>query len=572
MSKELFGSLQTLTASIYLPMRIECVDNWVPPQSDITRSYIATNHTLYPYWVITYPPDFRARAEQVINAGNPSIQVERSSVIKTRRSWSKNLKYCPMCVTEDNSTYGETYWRRQHQLSEVFYCSKHKVRLVDSDVLVTRATTGFYSASSVVVSEYDSNAPDDLAPYKDKLLKIGKESEWLINHGLEVDWGANGYKKYTLLLRDKGLASRQGRCDYPAIEAAFNDHWGKDFLDSLFAATADSHFSGWAYQVDRNKMRAYKPLYHILLMGFLAGSVKEFVESNPADTPFGHPPFVCENSLCPNYHVGGAEMIYIKYYFSGVTATFECAHCGMRYKHNKPNSSRERRKIVDYGHLWNSELLRCCHDPSITNELAAKILGCTQNALALQKKKRGLLEPILYDKEMGPEKYYKSRVLDLCEKYGEVTRLMLEEHVPGAYSHLGDHHKDWLRSHMIYERERKHRREHEEQLLEKVREAIDQLATDGYPKRQVTFGYIASIIGTTRDALRCRRATHDLLENVVESKEAWLRRRIIMAYHQRLPNDAPFSLADVKRHLTIHDATYVKHEELIEQIIEEFNK
>jgi hypothetical protein len=552
-------------------MRIECVDNWASPLSGITRTFIAAKHTLYPYWVITYPPNFRTEADNVINDGNPSIEVERSSVIKTRRSWAKCLKYCPLCVAEDNSTYGETYWRRQHQLSEMFYCTKHHIRLVDSDVLVGRATTGFYSASSVASAEYDTNTPDDLAPSKNKLLEIGKEVEWLINHGIDIDWAANGYKKYILLLRDKGLASLQGRCDYPAIESAFNDYWGKDFLDKLFDATDDTRFKGWAYQVDRNKMRAYKPLYHILLMGFLAGSVREFVESNPAETPFGHPPFVCENAVCPNYHVGGAEMIYLKYYMSGVTATFECAHCGMRYKHNKPKNLREHRTIAVYGHLWESELIRCCQNPNISNEQAAKILGCTENALALQKKKRGLLEPILYDKEMGPEKYYKSRVLELCEEYGEVTRSMLEKYVPGAYSHLGDQHKDWLRSHMVYESERKHRREYEEQLLERIQEFINQLATDGYPKRQVTFGYIASIIGTTRDAIRCRRVTHDLLKNVVESREAWLRRQIITVYLKRPPSAAPFSLADIKRNLTIHDATYTKHRKLIEQIIDELN-
>jgi len=552
-------------------MRIECVDSWASPSSGITRSYIAAKHTLYPYWVITYPPDFRAEADHAINGGAPSEEVERSSVIKTRRSWSKYLKYCPLCVAEDNSTYGETYWRRQHQLSEIFYCAKHQVRLVNSDVLVRRATTGFYSASSVAASVYDADAPDALAPYKDKLLKIGKEGEWLINHGLEVDWVANGYKKYTLLLRDKGLASLQGRCDYPAMEAAFNDYWGKGFLDSLFIATADSRFNGWAYQVDRNKMRAYKPLYHILLMGFLAGSVKEFVESNPAVTPFGHPPFVCENSVCPSYHVGGAEMVYLKYYFSGVTATFECTHCGMRYKHNKPKSLREHKTIANYGHLWNSELLRCCQDSKISNEQAAKILGCTKNALALQKKKRGLLEPILYDKEMGPEKYYKSRVLELCEEYGEVTISMLEKYVPGAYSYLGGQHKDWLRSHTVYESERKHRREYEEQLLRKVREVIDRFAAEGYPKRQVTFGYIASIIGVTRDALRCRSATHDMLENVVESREEWFCRRVADACMERIAVSKPITVKTIRWVLNLYPATYNKYQKLIEQIIYDLN-
>ena len=148
---------------------------------------------------------------------------------------------------------------------------------------------------------------------------------------------------------------------------------------------------------------------------------------------------------------------------------------------------------------------------------------------------------------------------------------MLEENVLGAYSYLGDHHKDWLLSRMIYERERKHHRDYEEQLINKVRDFIDQLAAEGYPKRQVTFGYIASIIGSTRDALRCRKSTHALLEKVAESREAWLRRQVITAYNQRPPSVAPFSLADAKHYLTIHNDTFSKRQTLIEQIINELN-
>ena len=564
--------MQTLTASVYLPLKIERVDDWASPSSGITRSSIAVNHTLYPYWAITYQPELCAETDRVINGGAPSVALERASVLKTRRSWSKYLKYCPLCAIEDISTYGETYWRRQHQLSEIFYCTKHEIRLHDSDVSLKSATTGFFPATNAATVEFIADIVDDLAPYKMRLLKIGQESEWLIKNGLKVDWAANGYDKYWRLLRDKGLASLQGRCDYQALETAFYDYWDKDFVNRLINEIADSRFNGWAYQVDRNKMRAYKPLYHILLMCFLSGSVSKFIESDPAKTPYGHPPFVCENKVCLHYHVDGAEMLSLRYYCGGVTATFECAHCGMRYKYNKPKNLRYHISIADYGHVWDSELRRCCQDSNITNEQAAIILGCTINALVLQKKKRGLIEAAFYDKEMGPEKYYKLKVSELCEQYDEVTRSMLEKYVPGAYSYLVRFHKEWLRSHMVYQRERKHRREYEEQLLDKIRKIIDKFETEGYPNRQMTYSYIAGLIGTTRDSLRRRNAPRDLLENVVESREDWIRRRVTVAYHQRSTSNTPLLFSDAKCELSICDATYTKYRKLIEQVIEELNK
>ena len=87
---------------------------------------------------------------------------------KSRRSWSQYLKYCPLCTTEDIAKFGETYWHRQHQLSEMIYCVKHQIRLVDSDVHIKQASTGFYPASGALLLEYDVTAVSDVLGTVDK--------------------------------------------------------------------------------------------------------------------------------------------------------------------------------------------------------------------------------------------------------------------------------------------------------------------------------------------------------------------------------------------------------------------
>ena len=566
-SKTLFGNVQTLTASIYQPIRIECADTWVPPSSGITRNSIAASNTLYPYWAISYSPAFRMETERVLNGGAPPPEFDRVSALKSRRSWSKRLKYCPLCAAEDKAIYGEIYWHRQHQLSEMLYCAKHEIRLANSEIAIKRATTGFYPASASIHTQYDYDV-DELSPYKDKLLRISRECEWLIEHGLEIDWHTNGYEKYWRVLRDKGLASFQGRCDYPALEVAFRYYWGSDFLAALFAETDDNRFKGWTHQVEQNKIFRYKPLYHILLMGFLSGSVSNFVNANPAETPYGHPPFVCENPICPHYHMDGAEMVTLKYYGNGATATFECGHCGMIYSHNKAKHSRELRVVKDYGPLWNNELLRCCQDPKITNPQTAKILKCSMSVLTLQKKKRGLLEPALYDTGLGPEVYYKNKVTALCAEYDEVTISLLQEKVPGAYSYLGDHDPTWLRRHIVFENERKHFREQEEMLLRKAQEAVAHIINDGYPNRQVTYGYIAGLIGSTRDKLRYREPIRSLLDNIIESKADWLRRRASDVCANKLASAKPITTKTVRRELNLHPGTFAQYKELLQEVID----
>ena len=574
-SKLLFGNTQTLTSLVYCPTRLECVDKWATPESRITRRAIAENHTMYPYFAITYSPKFHVEIENIINGGVSAVTHDRIVALKSRRSWLKCLRYCPLCAVDDFNLYGETYWHRKHQLQGSVYCTKHRILLVDSNVTTKRLRDGFYPATDWVQKAVEPQMLDSFADYEDKFLKIGWESEWLLDNGFNIDWSINGYEKYTKLLRDQGLASFQGRCDYTAIDSAFEDYWGKKFLELLFTESDDLPWGGWAYQIERSKMKAYKPLYHVLLMCFLADSVSGFANINPADTPYGHPPFICENPICPHYHVDGVKMVKMRYYGNGVTATFECTHCGLRYRHNKAKHSRELRVVEDYGHLWDGELRRCVSDPKITNEQTSQILKCTMSVLMLQKKKRELLEPPQYDTAMGPEKYYKSKVEELCKEHDEVTRVMLEEKVPGAYSYLGDHYPEWLHNHMVFERNLKHQRERDEQLFVKVQKAINKIKAESNPARQITFGYIAEVAGVTRDGLRRTRRNPGLtalLENAIESKQDWHRRRIIAANNKMPAANRPFSAIQLCRAASIGLETYHKYRDFFEEVVLELNK
>jgi len=571
-SKELFGNVQSIMLSIFFPMRLECVDNWATPASGITRGAIAAGHTLYPYFAITYAQDFRAEMGRVVSGGKPAPSNDRIGALKSRRSWPEYLRYCHLCARDDISAYGEPYWHRSHQLEGAAYCLKHEARLADSKVPVSSTKYHFRPASGEPYLTYPDDAPDVLAEYRDKFLKVGRESAWLLEHGLSVDWRVNGCEKYWRALRERGLASVTGIPDYKALGEAFFAHWNKDFLDALFSGSPD--FEGWLHQIHKVNMRTFKPLHHILLMCFLKETVKEFVEYEPSDSPFGKSPFPCENPICSHYRIGGAENIAIRYDYNGAaTGYFHCASCGMRYKISKSKAMKGIVVITDYGHLWKNELIRCSQDRAITNEMAADILKCEVHVMMLQKKKLGLLRPYHYDFEVGPEKYFKDQVEALCEKYSEVTRSLLNEHAPGAHDYLIRHDKEWLRSRTVFENERLCHRERQGQMFLKVKRAIEEIETNGNVERQVTFGYIAAVAGVTRDALRFtgNPKLHSLLDSVVESKEAWLRRRIVLAYQRRSKTGKPFSLADLKRDLMVARNTYQKYRELIEQLIDELN-
>ena len=158
----------------------------------------------------------------VMNGENPAFTLERIGEQKSLSVWPKYLRYCPECASEDTTLFGETYWHRAHQLLGVVYCTKHLVRLLDSNVPVKRTTTNFFPASNenfIIMSSLD----DDLVQYKNQFLKICKESEWLLHYGLDIDWELNRFDKYRRLLRDRKLSTVQGVSNYEAIDKAFVD-------------------------------------------------------------------------------------------------------------------------------------------------------------------------------------------------------------------------------------------------------------------------------------------------------------------------------------------------------------
>jgi len=268
-------------------------------------------------------------------------------------------------------------------------------------------------------------------------------------------------------------------------------------------------------------------------------------------------------------------------YGQGFTAYFECSHCGMRYKHKKSADSREQRFIVDYGHLWLAELRRCCQDPKITNDQTMEILKCGPQTLSSQKKKHGLVKAALYDVNMGPMSYYKEQVLKVCQEYDEVTIALLDEKVPRAYHYLQDRDYEWIRSRIVFENERNFRLEREKLLLTKLREVIAVFNTDGYPDRALSYGYIASLVGSTRDELRYKMSPNSelrtFLDEIVEHKATWRQERIAKMRNTNVEQERIMRIKIpniVQDHTKYHSETCSARESLLlkklREIIAEF--
>jgi len=188
----------------------------------------------------------------------------------------------------------------------------------------------------------------------------------------------------------------------------------------------------------------------------------------------------------------------------------------------------------------------------------------------IQKKKLGLLRTPRYDIEVGPEVYYKTRVVELCEEYGEVSYALLMDKVPGAYDYLDDHHKEWLSEHLTSRWETTRQRTHLEDMQRRTQEAICRIVSNP-PERQITFGYMAEVAGLTRDNLRSNSHIRACVDGIVESREDWYRRRITKAYYNMPVEGRPFSAIEICRAASVELKTFIKYQELFEEVVQELN-
>ena len=92
------------------------------------------------------------------------------------------------------------------------------------------------------------------------------------------------------------------------------------------------------------------------------------------------------------------------------------------------------------------------------------------------------------------------------------------------------------------------------------------------PDRQISYGYIAEIMGLTRDNLRSNQRIRACVDGIVENREDWYRRRIMTAYHKKPVEDRPYTAVEICRAASIEMKTHKKYRELFEEVVNQLNE
>ena len=273
--EELFETVDLQADKIVLPNNLNFLVSQLPQGSQLTVESLIKRNTLYPFFrnfltpieIYSFKNLLRSKSSTSISQAAKISDKERNRV----------LKFCPQCYAEEEQYYGEAYWHRQHQIPGILVCLKHKVPLLNSEILLDNQQIHYYAASQVDLSKIEQNLYTK--EFMQLALSINQELDWLSRNYIEfqgMTWLRNKYKS---LLIEKGFITKYSRTRFKYHETKFTEafvkFYGAEFLQIIQPELWKKRSAYLEYSLlscDINQ--TIDRVTHILLIKFLCGFIR----------------------------------------------------------------------------------------------------------------------------------------------------------------------------------------------------------------------------------------------------------------------------------------------------------
>ncbi len=461
-----------------MPGRLATLVSNLPPSQNYSVDKLIDDHSLFPLFRLFLFQDRILSIKEDLIGKNGSIAYTRLGLTACSipLPGPEDLRFCPVCITEDKNRWGECYWHRVHQAPGVEVCPIHRVILhkISKNTLKVGFETDFLAAESIV----DPPSPtivDTTDFCQAALLNIAIDMAWILNqHDLSCDLDFFD-QRYFMLLTDRGFVNRSSRrkFDILALMRQLKAYYPAHFLQMLSCELTEHETNNWLFRLLYRRDYTTHPLYHLLFIHFLGYSIETFVGlSSPRNqippSPFGLGPWPCLNPASPHY---GQRVIQDCSISSSTDdrpkGVFTC-ECGFVYSRIKPDTceddSFKADKVLAVGYVWEETLRKLWGDPDISQVDLARRLGLHAHAIQCHAFRLGLsfprpggqvpqpsqkLQVHLYGEQISDqerESYRLSWISAIQENPGIGTEA-IHKKFPKIYKWLYRHDRAWQKEH-----------------------------------------------------------------------------------------------------------------------------
>lgn len=264
---DIFGS-RNIIASVELPGNLDIIISNLPANSKYSSEFFIYNNTLFPY-VASFLPEKRAReVKGLMKEGQASLIYNKSGYISGSINQNRSFRFCPECMREDFQNYGEMYWHRIHQITEVYVCPKHKLALVESKIdMRGNNRQSFIPATPEVC--YVGNTPTYSDDIFEKLMWIAEDVQSILD--FEFAFQSIESHKYLYMeeLIKKNFANSNTMVHQKKLRKAILEFWGNETLQLLQCPIYEEKECYWLNSLVRNNSISSQPIRNLILMRFL---------------------------------------------------------------------------------------------------------------------------------------------------------------------------------------------------------------------------------------------------------------------------------------------------------------
>ncbi|QSO48421.1 TnsD family Tn7-like transposition protein [Alicyclobacillus mengziensis] len=271
--EDVYGESKMLT-SIFFPQYLERFRENLPPYSKITVDELIWNHTMFPFYTAFLSKE---RSDLIysmmVNGCGKSIENLVGFSGGKVKPYNR-LRYCPRCYSEDMDEFGESFWRRFHQVPGVLYCLKHETLLKSTIVPSTEKYADYWCADVDVCNDVEDDT------YDERFMELNRayiqNTMFLMDGDYQKKELPDTVDFYVDRLREKGLASANGFIYTKNFVHQFLQFYPSHYLSLMQSNVDESQQANWLRLFVRNNAKNRSPLRHLLVLQFLGISAEEF--------------------------------------------------------------------------------------------------------------------------------------------------------------------------------------------------------------------------------------------------------------------------------------------------------
>lgn len=539
--EDLFGK-KTLSATAILPSGIRSLVERLPQNTTIDEKVLIYNHTLFSFYTSFLQKENALSIYDAMLSNNGMKIYMQSGIMASSISVNRYFKYCPACLNGD--TFGEMYWKKEHQLPGKLICPIHGLWLEDSSVPIIQSNKHTYVLPNDNNCDLKNENPVDDCSLKFH-LDFHLQAERLLNGEFShktVEHYTDFYRKHLI---QKGFASNNGRVNQVWLQEAFRSYYSDKFLADLKIEKKTVEL--WLASIVRKHRKSFHPYYHILVLNFLGLNINEvFDETTSTFGGAEQDSWPCLNVVCPDYKRDVIDEVSVRICerTKKPIRRFNCPTCGFSYTRKGIDVQMGDRykysRIMDYGSLWKKELGTLSDQKLSHREIAERLQVTVDTVIKyerIQKEQKSEQKEAIVKENNGAVEGHKQTWLLMQRQNDQLTKTQLRKQAPSTYIYLYRHDKEWLEKNSPVPINRKPTKNRvnwqvrDEEVLQKVKPATTKLRNKEGKLKRITRKSLGDLIGERaliEKHLNKMPKTKAYIEQVCESHQEFRLRRVMM--------------------------------------------